>query len=339
MPWVVRDVVRDINKASGRRWQAADTLLPVPGDLPEGCGPPFLARAANGRQAGLAVCRHQEIPDDSIGQTWGAATRFVLTPRVGQASAEAALGQLLGQWRDHLAAVPEAGKDDTSALLYWPARDITGITALVRHGLQPLAVIAAREGGRTASRQVAPSAPGQVAIRAAGPGDEAVVAGFELGVVEYDAHFGGAVRRPATATLIRAEVSARLARPLPWTWLAERDGRAVGMIAVQQPQESAWISSLTSASPAVYLPTGYVIGEERGAGIGAALVAYVHEYLAAVGIGAILLHYALVNPMSGPFWSRMGYRPLWTTWEIRPAAALRNPSWHANSRHGPSAAR
>jgi hypothetical protein len=24
-----------------------------------------------------------------------------------------------------------------------------------------------------------------------------------------------------------------------------------------------------------------------------------------------------------PFWHRMGYRPLWTTWETRPAATLR----------------
>jgi len=35
------------------------------------------------------------------------------------------------------------------------------------------------------------------------------------------------------------------------------------------------------------------------------------------------LHYAQVNPLSGPFWNRMGYRPLWTSWEARPAAALR----------------
>jgi len=30
-----------------------------------------------------------------------------------------------------------------------------------------------------------------------------------------------------------------------------------------------------------------------------------------------------VNPLSAPFWHRMGYRPLWFTWEARPAAALR----------------
>ena len=30
-----------------------------------------------------------------------------------------------------------------------------------------------------------------------------------------------------------------------------------------------------------------------------------------------------LNPLSAPFWSRMGYRPLWTGREVRPAASLR----------------
>ncbi len=41
------------------------------------------------------------------------------------------------------------------------------------------------------------------------------------------------------------------------------------------------------------------------------------------GVQTTLLHYALMNPLSGPFWNRMGYRPLWTGWEVRPAASLR----------------
>ena len=28
-------------------------------------------------------------------------------------------------------------------------------------------------------------------------------------------------------------------------------------------------------------------------------------------------------PLSAPFWNRMGYRPLWIGWEVRPAASLR----------------
>jgi hypothetical protein len=42
MPWVVREAVRDINRAVGRRWHAIDPLLPDPGTLPTGCGEPLV---------------------------------------------------------------------------------------------------------------------------------------------------------------------------------------------------------------------------------------------------------------------------------------------------------
>jgi len=32
-----------------------------------------------------------------------------------------------------------------------------------------------------------------------------------------------------------------------------------------------------------------------------------------------VLSYAVPNPRSGPFWARMGYRPLVTEWQRRPA--------------------
>src|ERR1700693_5487368 len=58
MPWVVRDAVDDINRAVGRRWPGLDRLLPGRADLPEGCAAPLVAAGANGRPAGLGVCRH-----------------------------------------------------------------------------------------------------------------------------------------------------------------------------------------------------------------------------------------------------------------------------------------
>ena len=61
MPWVVREAVRDINRAVGRRWHAIDPLLPDPATLPAGCGEPLVVTADNGRVAGLGVCVHQHI--------------------------------------------------------------------------------------------------------------------------------------------------------------------------------------------------------------------------------------------------------------------------------------
>lgn len=89
MPWVIRDVIHDVNKAVGQRWQALDPLLPAPADLPEGCQPPFLAGGLGVRPAGLGVCHHRHEPADSLAQTWGAATKFVLTMRLRDPETEA----------------------------------------------------------------------------------------------------------------------------------------------------------------------------------------------------------------------------------------------------------
>ncbi len=150
------------------RWQAIDPLLPDPAVLPNGCGAPLVVNGEHGRIAGLGVCVHHHIPADSLNQTWGAADRFTLVPRLAGQDVAASAGMLLAQWRDHLAgagagagAGPGPGPGpapggatgagavaargtDTSATVVWPSQDITGIQALLRHGLQPLTVIAAR---------------------------------------------------------------------------------------------------------------------------------------------------------------------------------------------------
>jgi GNAT superfamily N-acetyltransferase len=144
---------------------------------------------------------------------------------------------------------------------------------------------------------------------------------MEMGVIAYDARFGGSIPRPATAALVQAETRAALTRP--WAWIAERDGRPVGLIHVEPPESSRWIAGMTRPGTTAYLQTMYLRPRDRGAGIGAALVSRVHDVLDTRGIDVTLLHYGQVNPLSAPFWHRMGYRPLWTIWEARPAAALR----------------
>ena len=321
MPWVVREAVRDINRAVGRRWHAIDQLLPDPGTLPAGCGAPLVVSGENGRPAGLGVCVHQHIPPQSLNQTWGAADRFTLVPRLPGQDIGAVADLLLSQWRDHLAGIGATRGPDTSASVVWPSMDITGIQALLRHGLQPLTVIAAR------TRPNGPPSPPRrafgVTVRAAGPADEEQVLDLELRLIRYDLHFGGPVWREATARLVRDEIRDSLTRPDPWTWLAERNGRAVGLLVAQAPQEAGWIAGMTSKSPAAYLQTMFVDAQERGTGIGAALVRNLHARLDGMGVAITLLHHSQVNPLSAPFWYRMGYRPLWTSWEARPASALR----------------
>jgi GNAT superfamily N-acetyltransferase len=322
MPWVVRDVVNDINKAVGRRWQGLDPLLPEPSDLPEGCMAPLLATGENGRPAGLGVCGHEQVPADSLAQTWGAAAKFMLTMRLRGPDTRTAADELLAQWRDHLDGVPEAAADDTAAIVNWPSRDVSGVLALLRHGLQPIAVIAARPAGRPIPAGRAGAAPGLV-IRAAGPDDLDIVTDMEMGVVRYDAHFGGSIPRPATEALFRAETQAALARRPAWIWLAEVAGRPAGLAVVEPPDAAAWIAGMTRPGATAYLEIMFVRPGERGGGVGAALVKHVHDELDARGIDVTLLHYSQMNPLSVPFWSRMGYQPLWSSWEARPATALR----------------
>jgi len=146
---------------------------------------------------------------------------------------------------------------------------------------------------------------------------------MELGVIRYDEQFGGAIWRPGTETLVRTEAKSALDRGSAWMWIAERSSKPIALVTVLPPAASTWISNMTVLAPAAYLSTMYVVPEERGTGIAAALVRHAHAELDAQGIAVTLLHHSTVNPVSGPFWNRMGYRPLWTSWEARPAAALR----------------
>jgi GNAT superfamily N-acetyltransferase len=324
MPWVVREAVRDISRAVGRRWQSLDPLLPDPSMLPAGCGEPLVVTGDNGRLVGLGICVHQHVPPQSLNQTWGAAGRFTLVPRLAGQDVAAPADLLLGHWRDHLAGIGAARGPDTSASVIWPSLDITGIQALLRHGLAPLTVIAARTRPASGPPQGPPRGAYGVTIRPAGPADEEQVLDLELRLIRYDMHFGGPVWRPNTARLVREEIRTSLARPASWTWLAERNGRAVGLLVAQPPAEAGWIAGMTSQlTSAAYLQTMFVDQAERGTGIGAALVRNLHARLDTAKVAVTLLHHSQVNPLSAPFWYRMGYRPLWTSWEARPASALR----------------
>src|SRR5579859_2132424 len=194
MPWVVRDAVEEINRAVGRRWQGLDRFLPPKAELPDGCAAPFVTAGGNGRPAGLAVCRHEHVPAATLNQTWGMAARFSLIARLREADTGAALDDLLGQWRGHLAGLPEADAGDTAAMMSWPSRDVTGVNALLRHGFQALTVIAVRSGPAVAdpaavagpaagdpaaAADPAGASPPGLAIREAGPADLDVVTEFE----------------------------------------------------------------------------------------------------------------------------------------------------------------
>jgi GNAT superfamily N-acetyltransferase len=310
----------DINRAVGERWRRLDPLLPEPGPVVLGCGETFRTPGGDG----YAVCRHLTTPATSVDQTWVAATEYALVPRLAGPDVSAGLDLLLAQWREHICGLADANGEDTAARVRWPSRDTTGVRALLRHGLVPMTVIAARPAKRAAAPAVTGDAA-DVTVRRAGPADLAVAVRYQMDVIRYDVQFGVGRVRPATEALVRQDMVSDLGRQPSWIWLAEdkRTGEPAGLLILQPPDQAGWIAPAAAPSPVAYLATMFVQPGGRGAGIGAALVGQAHAAADDSGAALTLLHYAQVNPLSGPFWSRMGYRPLWTLWGADPAALIR----------------
>lgn len=320
MPPVTPQDASAVGEQAARRLAALDPLLPAPA-VPAGCGARLTATGADGCTTALGICEHWAGEPESLEMTWGAARRFQLTPQIAGPDVPAALDELLAGWRDHLASVPEAAEEDTAVVLAWPARDIAGALTLLRHGLAPRAVIAARAAGRRAAAGM-PVEPG-VRIRQATPADLDQVVRLGMETIRYDAHFGTVIERPETPAALRREAAQVLAAPDPWVWLAERGGDPFGLLYAERPELAGWIAPMVRAAPVAYLELMEMLPGERGRGVAAALVGKLHRAADESGVEVTLLHYEQVNPLSGPFWHQQGYRPLWTSWEARPASTLR----------------
>ena len=329
----------ELSQRAAARLTALDPLLPesvelpsgpdpVAGDHGGGCGTVFVVGGSSGSSGSsgegdaIAWCEHKFHEPESPSLTWSNARQFLLRPVLAGPEVTAPLDDLLRQWCVHLAGIAEADDEDSAAVVRWPSRDIEGVRALQRHGLVPHSVTAARvtPEGR---REPDPPAPDGVSVRRAGPADVDLVAELSQELVRYEAHFGNLHMRPWTERALHQEAAELLAQPEPWAWLADRDGKAVGLLSATRPESATWIAPQVRLAPAAYLGEMFVRPAERGSRVAALLTSQFHDAVSAAGVAVTLLHYGHVNPLSGPFWSRQGYRPLWTIWEARPARALR----------------
>ncbi|MEV4303272.1 GNAT family N-acetyltransferase [Nonomuraea sp. NPDC049624] len=235
---------------------------------------------------------------------WGPLTTYSLQARVADDNPAYALGGLLDRWISTLDAEPGSG-----LVVNWPSRDAAPVAALVRRGFAPRSVLGVRVGPASAGGH---SSPG---IRRATADDLDAMCRLYVELVAYEAQFGWFSVLPSTPSAARAELEEKLARDDGWCWLAESDGEVAGMLAVHHPDHSGWIAPAVQKPPPVaYVGSLYARPVSRGRGIGTALVAHAHAEAAAAGVETILVHYAAPNPLSVPFWSRQGYRPLVTTW-------------------------
>jgi GNAT superfamily N-acetyltransferase len=292
----------ELHAAQAARWRAADRLLPEPAtpaadpvSVPDGAG--WLRR---------------DDPDPaSMAATWSAARRYALTAHVAGADPAAALGALLDRWDADLGP---AGDQDSAAEVLWPSRDTSPLLALTRRGFGPATVIAVRRTGGVS----APPTPG-VEIRPLTEDDVDAAVAMHLGIVAYDAQFGAVGERSSTAARMREGLVESLEQAEPTVWVATAGDRPVGLCEVEPPDAARWIAGLCRGGPVGYLSAMYVDPTARGGGVGAALHAAADAALARAGAEITLLHHAAPNPLSTPFWYGQGYRPLWTSWQRRPA--------------------
>ncbi|WP_199434459.1 GNAT family N-acetyltransferase [Qaidamihabitans albus] len=298
-----------ISTEHAKRLSAEDSLLPPPGPWDGTGATPLATRDA------AALATRSEVAAGSAAALWRPLVEHRLEVRLAGSGAAAQLGELLDQWEELLGDCAP-GDWDTAAVVTRPSRDTVGSDTLLRHGFAPARVIAVRPADRLGSGP--PAVPG-VRIRRAEPRDLATAVRLHLELNQYDAQFGLVTPRPEQERAVTDEVRRLLAEREPSLWIAELYGEPLGIVQLQLPPESDWTREHVAARRVGYLTSLNVAEQARGSGVGSALAEHAHQVFDEAGVEVALLHHALANPRSTPFWYAQGYRPLWTYWYRRPA--------------------
>lgn len=303
-------------EAMNRRDRALDPQLP---ERDFGAAGELLAAERDGAIRALGRSTVEILSLDDAGAIWGAARRSQLELRWdGDA---AAVDRLLDAW------IAEAGPAlagvepwDSSLSLRAPSRDSELARPLLSHGFAVVGVEGIRIGARGSDADAALGrlhAAG-VSVRPAGEADLDLLAELDTELLTHDAQHGGVSPRPGATAILRDGIAERLGADSEWTWILEQDGAAAGYLSIETGKERHR-ERLAPGGSIAFIQAMYLRPDVRGGGLGEAVVEFGHGRLEAAGFDRILLDYAALNPRSGPFWCRMGYRPLWNTWQRRPA--------------------
>lgn len=306
---------------SATEWNARDAALdPQLPDRDVDAGGEFLVEfGAHGIAAGGLRTR-VNVDAGSPEAIWGAAEREDLALRWN--GEPGPLRALLDAWvADAATASWRASNSwDAALTLTAPARDSALVIPLLERGFALVGVAGIRIGSRGASEaraREALSAAG-LRVRPAGVDDLDLLAELDGELLAHDAQHGSVTMRPGAQAVLRGMIAERLSQDPGWTWIVEDATGTAGYLSIEidAPRHRALCAAGGSIA---HLQAMYLRPRVRGGGLGEALVEFGHSRIEAAGIDRIQLDYAALNPRSGPFWCRMGYRPLWHHWQRRPA--------------------
>ena len=307
-------------RAMGERYRAIDPQLPERG-FADGArllvaGDPAHAYGAS------TVERFAEADAEAI---WGAARRAALELRWdGDAEAvEEMLAEWIAEVRPELAG-PAPGGDtsdwDSALTVTVPSRDSGLVRPLLSQGFAVVDIEAIRITRRAADATGALERLERtgVSLRPATLADAGLIAEMDTELLEHETQHGGVTARPGATDTLRAGIEERLSEDLDWTWIAAQGGVDVGYLSIEVGKDRH-LERVSGGGPVAFVQAMYLRPGVRGGGIGEAIVDFGHGRLEEAGYDRILLNYSALNPRSGPFWCRMGYRPLWSVWQRRPA--------------------
>ena len=265
--------------------------------------------------AGVAVIRRVEVDPAAQLAMWSAPKPWAISLRLHGERVGDLAARLLDGVDEYLVDNAPHGDTDHAALVRIAARDVELVRPLLRHGYAAGTVTALRS---VSSSLDAPAEPG-VAVRQARLEEREPLIALATALQKFDASFGTLGEPNELRPLIETLVDSMLEPDSTLLLVAETGEGIVGYASISDPESSDWITSSTTLAPAAYLGQAYVSPAARGSGAGTALTRRLHSEAAERGWKGILLDYSAPNPLSGPFWSRHGYRPLHVTWQRRPA--------------------
>ncbi|TNC28648.1 GNAT family N-acetyltransferase [Amycolatopsis alkalitolerans] len=306
-----------IAMAHATRLTSSDPLLPA--------SDPFRGRGVEagrfwaecGESVAGGFASRTEVTPQSGDSLWRALVEHRLTLQLAGPEPGDAFAGVLTQWEDYLRDVAPRGDWETAAVVPRPSRDPSGSAELLRHGFAPVRVLAVRPADRLTTP--GPSTEPGVRIRPAEARDLDTAVELYTELQRYDTQFGLVTLRENAGRLLADDLTGQLGRTEPTMWIAELYGRPLGLLRLEFPPETGWIAPYVAAGRVGYLSSLHVAEAARSSGVGTALAAHAHQLFDEVGVEAVLLHHALANPTSTPFWYGQGYRPLWTYWYRRPA--------------------